>query len=72
MCIDLDSFELSTASTVDAVDNFAAHQLNVQLVGQHFDHVQAMPLVMDLVRSGGHRFAAFQSLTFGRRYAAEF
>ena len=33
MCIDLDSVELSTASTVDAVDNFAARQVNVQLVG---------------------------------------
>ena len=72
MCIDLDSVELSTASTVDAVDNFAAHQVNVHLVGQHSDYAPAIPLLMDFARSGGHRFAAIQSLESGSRYAAEF
>ena len=72
MCINLDSVELSTASTVDAVDNFASHHVDVHLAGQHFDYVPAMLLLIDFARSGGHGFAPFQSLKFGPRYAAEF
>ena len=60
MCIDLDSIELSTASTVDAVDNSAGHHVNVQLAAQRFGHVPAIPLLMDFARSGGHGFGGFR------------